>query len=272
MINKCNLYKIGNTKLSRKKRKIKHNNNDTVVNFSSRSNFSAKNEYETGKIKKTFHLKDLNQIYPKTENQELVFHSWNNKNHILLKGSAGSGKTFLGLYLALVEVLDPETAYDRVIIVRSAVPTRDIGHLPGTEDEKLSPYEDPYRGLCDELFEFRKSYDNLKGNDYVEFKSTSHIRGITLNNAIVVVDEAQNLTSDELSSIITRCGQDTRYIICGDTKQSDAKGTRDRSSLDRLERILDHVKSFDTVTFNRDDIVRSGLVREFIIAEEDHGE
>lgn len=254
--------------MSKKKRKAKYSK---VVSINDNFDYAAKKEYTEGQTKKNFHIKDINQIYPKTPNQERTFQSWNTNNHLLLKGSAGSGKTFIALYLALVEVLDPETSYDKVVIVRSAVPTRDIGHLPGTEDEKLAPYEAPYIGICDELFNFKKSYANLKGNGYIEFKSTTHIRGITMNNSIIIVDEGQNLNSDELSSVITRCGQDTRFIIAGDTKQSDAKGTRDRTSLDRLERILRHVNSFDVITFSIDDVIRSGLVKEFIIASEKYG-
>lgn len=253
----------------RKGRKTHHKSNHNVVDINY-MNKKAKEEFTEGTIKKTFNLKDLIHIQPKTSNQKEVFKSWSNNDHILLKGSAGTGKTFLAMYLALREVLDKETSYDKVIIVRSTLPVRDQGFLPGTEEEKSAVYELPYNSICNELFKFSKSYSNLKASGYVEFMSTSYIRGITLSNAIVIVDESQNLNDDELSSIITRCGQDTRFIFAGDTKQSDAKGMIDRTSLERFERIIGHVRSFDTITFTVDDVVRSGLVKEWIIASEEY--
>lgn len=254
--------------MSRKKRKLK---NTKVVSINDAyTNSETRKDYTKGHIKKTFHLKDLNQIYPKTKTQESAFHSWNENAHILLKGSAGTGKTFLALYLALVEVLDKKTPFNQVVIVRSTLPVRDQGFLPGTEEDKSAVYEAPYTSICNELFNFKKSYSNLKQSEYVKFMSTSYIRGITLNNSIVIVDEAQNLNDDELSSIITRCGEDTRFMICGDTKQSDAQNNKDRTSLERLERILSHVDSFDTVAFTHDDIVRSELVKSFIIASDQY--
>jgi len=256
--------------MSRKKRKLKTPKivsiNDTY------NNLATKQDYDKGSIKKTFHLKDLNQIYPKNETQEDVFHVWNQSDHILLKGSAGTGKTFLALFLALQEVLDVQTPYDKVVIVRSTLPVRDQGFLPGTESDKSAVYEAPYISICDELFDFKKSYANLKNNGYLDFISTSYIRGITLNNSIVIVDESQNLNSDELSSIITRCGKNTRFMVCGDTKQTDHIKQRDRTALERFQRIISRVSSFDTIEFTRNDIVRSKLVREFIIAEEDFSE
>jgi len=257
--------------MSRKQRKLRntHKHNNVINLKETYTNKRTKEEYENGEIKKVFHLKDIKQIYPKTDTQEDVFHSWSRNDHILLKGSAGTGKTFLATFLALREVLDKKTPHNKVVIVRSTLAVRDQGFLPGSEEEKSAVYELPYKSICDELFNFSKSYTNLKSSGYVKFMSTSYIRGITLNNTIVIVDEAQNLNSDELSSIITRCGKNTRFIVCGDTKQSDHKNSLDRIALDRFEKIISRVNSFDTIEFNRDDIVRGKLVKEWIIAEEE---
>lgn len=178
-------------------------------------------ELESTRIRKSFHEKDLIliQIQPKTDNQNLVFDSYKNNKQLFLYGCAGTGKTFLSLFLSLKSVLRKE--YDKVYIVRSVVPVRDIGFLPGTEEEKIEVYEAPYKQICNELFPYSKSYDNLKLANKMEFIPTSFIRGITLNDCIVIVDETQNMTFEELSSIITRMGDNSKIIFCGDNNQND---------------------------------------------------
>jgi len=235
------------------------------------NNQDTQQAYNDGSLKKTFSVKDIGNVRPKTDHQRDAFQHFFQGNNLLLKGSAGTGKTFIALYLALQEVFRQDSLYKKVVIVRSTLPVRDIGFLPGTADEKIEQYEAPYRGLCDELFEFRNSYDNMKKSEYIEFISTSFIRGITLHDSIVIMDEAQNMTWDEISSTMTRAGENTSYIICGDTKQSDHHKQSDRCALGNLQQVLELMESFGIVEFDRDDIVRSGFVKDFIVASEDAG-
>lgn len=222
-----------------------------------------------GASKKHFTIHDLKTIYPKTDNQRYAFESYFSGNNLALLGSAGTGKTFIGLYLALTDVLGNDSRYQKVIIVRSAVSSRNIGFLPGSDADKLAVYEEPYYAVCDELFEYSKSYDNLKKGGYVEFKSTSNLRGTTFNDSIVLVDEVQNLNLGEISTVITRLGRNSKIIFCGDTKQDDLENYRnDLSGLPSFIRILEQMKEFDIVKFCLDDIVRSKLVKSFLVAKE----
>lgn len=234
-------------------------------------NINTENGYNDCSIKKTFSLKDIGSVQPATKHQHDAFQMFFQGDNLLLKGSAGTGKTFIALYLALQEVFRDESPYDKVVIIRSALPVRDSGHLPGTIEEKVAPYEAPYRGLCDELFDFKNSYDNMKKSGYIEFVPTTFIRGITLHNSILLLDEVQNMTWEEINSTITRAGDNTSFIICGDTKQSDHIKSFDRSAIGKLQQVLEMMNSFDVVEFDKDDIIRSGTVREFIIACEDLG-
>ena len=191
--------------------------------------------------------------------------------HLLLHGIAGTGKTFLSLYLALEEVLDPSTVYDDVFIVRSVVSTRDIGFLPGDEQEKVSIYEAPYRSICRELFGIKDSYDALKQQGNIKFMSTSFIRGITINNAVIIVDECQNLNFHELDSIITRVGRNSKIMFCGDYTQTDLTRENDKRGIFNFMNILSSLEEFSTVEFGVDDIVRSDFLKSYIIAKYELG-
>ena len=180
---------------------------------------------------KKVRIDDLLTFQPITENQQKTYDAYKKDKHLLLHGIAGTGKTFLSLYLSLEEVLDPSTVYDDVFIVRSVVSTRDIGFLPGDEQEKVSIYEAPYRSICRELFGIKDSYDALKQQNNVKFMSTSFIRGITINNAVVIVDECQNLNFHELDSIITRIGKNSKIIFCGDYTQTDLTRDNDKRGI-----------------------------------------
>jgi len=209
----------------------------------------------------------LSKISPLTSTQSEVFDAYKDNQNLMLHGVAGTGKTFLSLYLALNDVVQGVDQKKKVIIVRSVVPTRDMGFLPGNQKEKARAYESPYYSICNELFGRGDAYETLKSKGIIEFITTSFVRGITLDNCIVVVDEAQNMASMELHSVMTRIGQNCKVIFCGDTRQDDLTSERkkEESGLSQFMRILKRMNSFDFIEFGEEDIVRSDLVKEYII-------
>jgi phosphate starvation-inducible protein PhoH and related proteins len=226
-----------------------------------------KSNNTSDKFIRRLRIDDLKVITPKTINQEKTFEAFKAGRQLVLHGVAGTGKSYISLYLALEQVLDPSCEYSSVIIVRSVVPTRDIGFLPGTEAEKIAIYEAPYRHICGELFNIKNAYECLKSSQTIEFTSTSHIRGRTINNAIIIVDEMQNLTFHELDSIFTRIGYNTRIIFCGDYLQSDLVKTNDRQGLLKFMQVLGAMRETSQIEFGIDDIVRSDIIKSYILAK-----
>jgi len=238
-------------RLTRKQRRILNQNGQTQKNEDTlRLNFKLK------------------QIEPLTENQRITFEKYNIGKNLLLHGIAGTGKSFLSIYLALQTILSESDRYKKLVIVRSVVPTRDMGFLPGNNKEKTKVYEAPYYAICSELFERGDAYEYLKSKNIVDFISTSFIRGITLNNCIIVVDEIANMTLHELDSVITRVGKNCRVIFCGDFRQSDFSKEHEKNGLIDFMKILNRMKSFEYVDFTENDIVRSSMVKEYIIAKD----
>lgn len=216
---------------------------------------------------------DLESIRPMTDNQELLFDIWNDDNNMILAGSAGTGKTFLSMYLSLHDVLDKKNGYEKLIIIRSAVPTREQGFVPGTQEEKNAVYEAPYVNIFNDLFKKRNQYKFLKEAGIVEFHTTAYIRGMTFDNAIIVFDEFQNANYEELATVATRVGTNSKVVFSGDVMQNDLyRKKNDESGFKKFVAIADRVPSFRKVHFNRDDIVRSDFVKEFIIAEETYNQ
>ena len=215
----------------------------------------------------------LNKIEPITDNQKILFDNYKEGKNIFAYGAAGTGKTFVALYLALKDILDQHTPYNQLYIVRSLVSTREIGFLPGDAEDKSFLYQIPYKNMVKYMFQmpsdadFEMLYGNLKQQDTIKFWSTSFIRGTTLDNAVIIVDEFQNLNFHELDSIITRVGENSRIIFCGDASQTDLVKTNDRNGIHDFLNILRKMPSFDIIEYGIDDIVRSGLVKEYIIAK-----
>lgn len=222
---------------------------------------------EATKSQRRIRIDDLEALEPLTQKQRDTVSAYRKDKNLLLHGIAGTGKTFLGMSLALEEVLDPSNDYDFVGIVRSIVPTREIGFLKGDDKEKVSVYEAPYKAVCGELFGIPDAYDCLKEQGVVQFISTSFIRGLTLNNCVVIVDEFENLNFHELDSIITRMGKNSKIIFCGDYTQSDFVKTNEKNGCIDFMKILKEMKSFEFIEFGVDDIVRGQTVRDYIITK-----
>ena len=219
----------------------------------------------------------LREIEPLTPNQQLLFNSYESGKNIVAYGCAGTGKTFITLYNAIKDVLDEKTPYEKVYVVRSLVATREIGFLPGDHEDKSSLYQIPYKHMVKYMFQmssdadFEMLYGNLKAQETIKFWSTSFLRGTTLDNAIVIVDEFQNLNFHELDSIITRVGQNSKIFFCGDASQTDLQKTNERNGIVDFMKIIQSMPSFDLIEFGIDDIVRSGLVKEYLIAKLESG-
>ena len=222
---------------------------------------------------KDIRIDQMVSISAVTDNQKIAFQDYKAGKNLFLYGAAGTGKTFITLYMALQEVLRNESKYDCVYIVRSAVPTREIGFLPGDEEDKTALFQVPYQNMVKFMFEqpneqaFSILYDRLKNQGSLMFLTTSFLRGITLDNAIIIVDEAQNLNFHELDTIITRVGMDSKIMFCGDFFQSDLQKSVEKEGIKHFMSILRGMKSFSNIEFTLGDIVRSGMVKEYLISK-----
>ena len=214
-------------------------------------------------------IDDLKTFQPLTENQQLFFDAYKQGDYfVALHGVAGTGKTFIALYKAIEEVLDKSNPFNKIIVVRSAVQSREIGHLPGDVGEKMEIYEQPYRQICHQLFDRKDAWDRLEEQGHIQFISTSFIRGMSFDNAIIIVDEMQNLTYEEIDTVMTRVGHMSKIIWCGDYRQTDLnKRKNDVTGILKFFDIAQHMKAFTRIEFTVDDIVRSSLVKDYILAK-----
>ena len=225
------------------------------------------------KKKKPVSSEYLINIEPLTDNQKRLFDSYKNNKQIVSYGAAGTGKTFITLFNALKDVLNENSVYEKIYIVRSLVATREIGFLPGDYEDKSDIYQVPYKHMVKYMFQmpsdadFEMLYGNLKAQDTIKFWSTSFLRGTTLDNAIVIVDEFQNLNFHEIDSIMTRVGENSKICFCGDATQTDLQKTNEKNGIVDFIKILRTMPSFDLIEFGIDDIIRSGIVKEYIIAK-----
>ena len=225
------------------------------------------------KRKKPINADMMREVEPLTANQQALFNAYAEDKNLVAYGAAGTGKTFITLYNALCDVLDPTTSYAKIYIVRSLVSTREIGFLPGDHEDKSWLYQLPYKAMVKYMFEmpteadFEMLYGNLKSQDTISFWSTSFIRGTTFDKAIIIVDEFQNLNFHELDSIMTRVGESSKIMFCGDATQTDLVKQNERNGIIDFMRILRLMSSVDLIEFGVEDIVRSGLVKEYILAK-----
>lgn len=211
------------------------------------------------------HLKTFEAL---TNNQQKFFETYKRGDYFIgLLGSPGVGKTFLALYRAIEEVLDKSNSFEHIVVVRSAVQVRDQGYVPGTLDEKMEIYEVPYKEICETLFGRKDAWERLKEQGYARFISTTAIRGISIDNSIIIVDECQSMTFHELNSVISRVGHRSKIIFIGDLKQNDLiKSRNDVSGLSQFLEVARHMDEFSEILFTPDDIVRSSLVKSWIVS------
>lgn len=218
-------------------------------------------------------IEDLKTVKALTENQQLFFDSYKlGEYFMMLSGSAGTGKSFIALYKALEEVMDKSNSFNQVLIVRSAVQTRDVGFLKGSLEEKTSLYEDPYVQICSTLFNKKDAYKRLKEQGYIEFTTTTAMRGMSFDNSVVILDECQNCTFQELDTVVTRIGHQSKIIFVGDTGQNDLlKKSSEVTGMPIFIQIANSMDEFCRIHFTSADIVRSSLVKQYIIAKETLG-
>ena len=231
---------------------------------------------QRGKVKRRqpINTDNMVRVEPLTENQKRIFKAWDEGKNLFIYGAAGTGKTFCALYKGLYDCLKATPSYDQVYLVRSLVATREIGFLPGDHEDKSSLYQIPYKNMVKYMFElgndqdFEMLYGALKAQETIKFWSTSFLRGVTLDNSVVIIDEMQNLNFHELDSIITRVGENTRIVFCGDAMQSDLQRDKEKNGIHDFMRILEVMPNdFEMVEMGVDDICRSGLVRNYLIAK-----
>lgn len=234
-------------------------------------NLSKRERRQLRKLRQSKNSLLLSEVIPKNSRQQQAFDSFYENKNLILHGVAGTGKTFIALYLALSDILENENGAEKIIIVRSAVPTRDMGFLPGSVSAKSESYEFPYIDICSELFNRHDAYNSLKGKGLIEFMTTSYVRGTTMNNSIVIIDEAQNLSFHELDSIMTRLGENSTLLLAGDFRQTDLQKDFEKKGLLSFMNIVSSLNDFDSIEFNTSDIVRSELVKNYIIGKMKHG-
>jgi phosphate starvation-inducible protein PhoH len=240
---------------------------NTAVRLVEQDNNEPIQRKQTGNHLK-IRIDDLKTFDPLTDNQKKFFDAYKRGDYfVALHGVAGTGKTFIALYKAIEEVLDKNNPFNKIIVVRSAVQSREIGHLPGDVAEKMEIYQQPYRQICDTLFGRRDAWDRLEEQGFIQFISTSFIRGMSFDDAIIIVDEMQNMNFEEIDTVMTRVGYRSKIIWCGDYRQTDLRKNNDKSGLLKFFDIAQHMGAFTRIEFTVDDIVRSSLVKDYILAK-----
>ena len=263
------MYNISNTK-NKKRRGLVHKDQSSFafkgVTMSKKPRKNAQQQEQH----RPAHF-ELRTVKPLTLNQQKTFEAYRSGHNLMLHGYAGTGKTFCALYLGLEELLTNRSTYDKIVLIRSVVPSRDMGFLPGSIKDKIAVYEEPYKEICDVLFGRGDGYNILKMKKIIEFTTTSFLRGITFNNAIVIVDETNNMMLSELDTVMTRMGNNSRIIFCGDYRQTDLNKPYEKTGINTFMNITKRINSFKHIEFEKEDIVRSGVVRDYIIQKTEMG-
>ena len=249
----------------------KRSNNTTATTYSENLITTKEKQGTRGNNTLKLRLDDLKTFDPLTDNQRDFFNAYKRGDYfVALHGVAGTGKTFIALYKALEEVLDKSNPFNKIIIVRSAVQSREIGHLPGDVSEKMEIYQQPYRQICETFFGRKDAWDRLEEQGHIEFISTSFIRGMSFDDAIIIVDEMQNMNFEEIDTVMTRVGYRSKIIWCGDYRQTDLRKAGDKTGILKFFDIAAKMQAFTRIEFTADDIVRSSLVKDYILAKLDY--
>lgn len=256
-LNLLSIDKGGYHSVSKSNKRLKQN-----VTFLQEQLYNNNRSIMEGPKQKKWSKHDLNSIQPLTEGQDKMFKAFSDNKHICAYGCPGTGKSMIGMYLAFLDILDNEEPYEKLILIRSAVPSRNVGFVPGTYDEKISLYELPYYDILEDLFGKKNTYHDMKDAGLINFLTTSYLRGVTWDDAIIFVDECQNFTDEEIHTVMTRVGQRSKVIITGDKRQGDLK-KGEKTCFDHLVYSLKHFDDFDTVEFGLHDIVRSEFVKKW---------
>lgn len=259
-------------KPTRPARKVRSNTKHTTFDEQWLSESLNQTAIKEGPRRKKWSLHDLKDIKPKTDTQRDMFEAYlgSDTTHIVANGFPGTGKTYLSFWLALRSVLDPDEKQDKIIVVRSAVPSRDIGFLPGDQKEKMAPFEVAYKDIVHELIGKATSYDDMVEAGKIQFMPTSFLRGLTWDDSIIIIDEIQNLTWLEIHTVMTRIGKNSRVLVCGDISQNDLVNKRgEETGITNFLRVAENMGGFEVLNFTKYDVVRSGFVRDWILAKEE---
>lgn len=259
------------SKKQRNSRKAKRNSSTEGISSAKFNRSTEERIDDMEPSKKRWSKHDLCAFRPLTEKQKDSIYAFSSGKHLALLGSAGTGKTFLGIYLASSLMVDPDSQTDKIIVLRTAVQARDQGFVKGDPAEKMDPYSVPYKQAFTKIFGRANSfYDLIKAKKLV-FDSTSFLRSVTFDNAVVIFDEAQNAEFREINTVITRLGQNSRLILIGDSLQDDLS-KNEESGLPKFSKIVtQHLPTdFHITTFTSEDIVRSDLVKRWVIGCEEY--
>lgn len=252
--------------------KSKYDNFDNFLNSNPHPHVTSI-PTDFNRSQKTFSIHDMKSITPMTRNQQRVFDLWKDDYSIVLDGFSGVGKSFLSIYLALKDILDADSVYEKIIIVRSTTSIRSPGFLPGSLEEKNSVFEMPYSQIFDDLFKKKNQYKFMKEAGLVEFHSTAFLRGLSFTNAIVIFDEFQNANYEEIATCIQRIARQSKLILCGDYMQNDLiRMKNDVSGFKKAIDIINMMPDFRKVSFEIADCVRSEFVKSFLVAESIYNE
>jgi phosphate starvation-inducible PhoH-like protein len=206
-------------------------------------------------------IESKNKVKGLTEGQQDYLDAINENVVTLCSGLAGTGKTYIAVVRA-VELLQ-EGQYKRIVIARPAVECgKSLGFLPGNEDEKVAPYMRPIKDILHELIDAKQLEEYIK-NETIEFCALTYMRGRTLNNCIMILDEAQNATWEELMMFLTRIGKNSKIIISGDETQEDVFHKALAQCLCKFD-TKPYIREIEVIYLDVEDIVRNGLIRKII--------